>query len=239
MHILAIDTATNSGGVALSRGAELVDVRMLQPPRCYSEKVISAVDSLLTHHNLEMSDIDCLVASVGPGSFTGIRIGLATVKAFCQPLAKPVVGISTLAALACRFSHLSRYVAPMMDAGRKQIYGAVYRIEGSEMYIESPEQVLSPARWLASVPASHCLFAGDGVAPYKGLILSACPEARVLETDNRLVEQLCLLGHRYFVKGDILEAQELAANYIRPSDAELGALSPRHSDRHRRDLPDE
>ena len=222
MHILAIDTATNSGGVALSRGAELLDVRMLQPPRCYSEKVISAVDSLLTHHNLEMSDLDCLVASVGPGSFTGIRIGLATVKAFSQPLDKPVGGISTLAALAYRFSHLSRYIAPIMEAGRKLIYGAVYRIEGSEVHVESPEQVLPPAQWLASVPASHCLFAGDGVAPYKDLILAACPEAQVLETDNRLVEPLCLLGHHYFVKGKILKAHELAANYLRPSYAELG-----------------
>ena len=216
-----------------------MDVSILQPPRSYSEKIISAVDSLLTRHNLEMSDIDCLVASVGPGSFTGIRIGLATVKAFCQPLDKPVVGISTLAALAYRFSHLSRYVAPMMNAGRKQIYGAVYRIEGSEMYVESPEQVLFPAQWLASIPASQCLFVGDGVAPYKGLILSACSEVQVLETENRLVEQLCLLGHLRFVKGKILKAHELAANYLRPSDAELGASPSRHINNDRQDLPDE
>ena len=224
MHILAIDTATNSGGVALSRGAKLLGVKTIQTPRCYSEKIISAVDFLLTNHDLKINDIGCVVTSVGPGSFTGIRIGLSTVKAFCQPLDIPVVGISTLATLAYRFSHLSSYIAPIIDAGRKQIYGAAYQVKHSEINIESPEQVLPPSKWLASIPTSQYLFVGDGVQLYEDIILSIHPKAQMLITNNQIIEQLCLVGHSYFRKGQTLKAANLAANYIRPSDAELNTL---------------
>ena len=221
MHILAIDTATNSGGVALSRGTELLGIKTIQSPRSYSEKIISAVDWLLTNYDLKIKDIDCVVTSVGPGSFTGIRIGLSTVKAFCQPLGIPAVGISTLAALAYRFSHISSHIAPIINAGRKQIYGAVYQIKDSEINIESPEQVLPPNEWLASIPTSQYLFVGDGVGLYENKILSMHPKAQVLATNNQIIEHLCLVGHSYFRKGHTLKAANLAANYIRPSDAEL------------------
>ena len=114
--------------------------------------------------------------------------------------------------------------APIIDAGRKQIYGAAYQVKHSEITIESPEQVLPPSKWLASIPTSQYLFVGDGVQLYEDIILSIHPKAQMLTTNNQIIEQLCLVGHSYFRKGQTLKAANLAANYIRPSDAELNTL---------------
>ena len=221
MYLLAMDTATNNGGVALSRDDEVIGLVWLKTPRHYSEKIIHAVDSLLGQLDLEMGQIDCFAVTTGPGSFTGLRIGLATVKAFAQGLGKRVVGVSTLEALAYRFRHLHGRVAPMMDAQRQQVFAAVYEMVGTQIEVSSPEQVAVPGEWLRSLPPGDCLFVGDALHLYKDMVLTLHPEARLLETHNRLLEALCQLAYARFVEGKTLSAAELRANYVRPSDAEL------------------
>ncbi|MFQ5928231.1 MAG: tRNA (adenosine(37)-N6)-threonylcarbamoyltransferase complex dimerization subunit type 1 TsaB [Acidobacteriota bacterium] len=221
MYILAIDTATNSGGAALSQDSEVIGLVVIKTPLRYSEKILYIIDFLLHQHDLDLAEMDCFAVATGPGSFTGLRIGLATVKAFCQGLNKPVIPLSTRESLAYRFRSLSPRVAPMIDARRGQIFGAVYQIENSHIEIEGKEQVMSPTQWLKGVPADDCIFVGDGARLYKKTIVAAHPEARVLETDNRLLEELCQLAYVRFTQGKMLSAKQLAANYVRPSDAEL------------------
>ena len=224
MNILAFDTSTEKFSISILKNNKIVLNLSKILNKTYSKFLISIIKRSLEKTKLDIKEINYILISLGPGSFTGIRIGLSTVKAFCQPLDIPVVGISTLAALAYRFSNLSSYIAPIIDAGRKQIYGAVYQVKHSEINIKSPERVLPPNEWLASIPTSQNLFVGDGVQLYEDMILSIHPKAQLLATNNQIIEQLCLVGHSYFRKGQTLTATNLAANYIRPSDAELNTL---------------
>ena len=100
MYFLAVDTATNSGGVALSRNSEVMGVIMMKTPMKYSDRIISNIDFLLEQLGVAISQVDCFVTAHGPGSFTGLRIGLATIKGLAQSLDKPVIGLSTLECLA-------------------------------------------------------------------------------------------------------------------------------------------
>ncbi len=219
IHILAIDTATNSGGAALSRNGEVIASVMVKTPLEYAEKILYLVDFLLEQHRLKLEEMDCFAVATGPGSFTGVRVGLATVKGFCQGLNKPAVGVSTLESLAYRFGRLHPRVAPMIDARRHEIYGAIYRIKESRIELEEREQVMAPALWLKDAPAKDCLFVGDGAQLYKKMILETYPGAQVLQTDNHLLEALCQLAYRRFLQEKTLSPQQLKANYVRPSDA--------------------
>jgi tRNA threonylcarbamoyladenosine biosynthesis protein TsaB len=218
MYILAIDTATNCGGVALSRDREVIGLVMAKLPLRYSETILDMVDFLLKQHGLQLSEIDCYSVATGPGSFTGVRIGLTTVKSFCQALDKPVVGISNLEALAYRFGQGHSRVAPMMDAGRQQIYGALFKIEGYSVHPEQEAQVLDPEKWLEGLPQEKCVLVGEGGWLHREAILKIKPGAQVLETDNRVVDQLCPLAFQRFQRGDTCTAHQLTANYVRPPD---------------------
>jgi len=218
-YILAIDTATNSGGAALSRNGEVIASLMVKTPLQYAEKILYLVDFLLNQHKLKLGEMDCFAVANGPGSFTGLRVGIATVKGFCQGLNKPAVGISTLESLAYRFCWAHSRVAPMIDARRNQIYGAIFKFNGSQIELEQKEEVTSPAQWLKGIPSREYLFVGDGARLYKETIVAAHPEARVLETDNRLLEALSQLAYQRFKEAKTQSAQQLKANYIRPSDA--------------------
>ena len=221
MYLLAIDTTTNSGGVALARNTEVVGMVMLKTPLAYSEKLLYCVDFLLHQFELELKAVDCFAVTTGPGSFTGLRIGLATVKGFSQGLDKPVVGVETLQALAYRFRWVHSSVAPMIDARRQQIYGAVYRIRGDEIQVEKEAWVGPPDQWLKSLPRQEYLFVGDGAQLYRNALSTHKPRSRLLETDNRLLEPLCQLAYREFMQGKVVSAEELQAHYVRPSDAQL------------------
>lgn len=225
MHILAIDTATNCGGAALSHDREVIGLVMAKVPLRYSETILDMVDFLLVQHRLELAKIDCFAVVAGPGSFTGVRIGLTTIKSFCQALGKPVVGISSLEALAYRFRQVDSHIAPMMDAGRRQIYGALFQIEGSSIHPEQEEQVLAPEKWLEGLPAGDCVVVGDGAGCYRETISKVKPDARVLETDNRVVDQLCPLAYQRFQQGNTVTAHQLQANYVRSPDAKKKKLT--------------
>jgi tRNA threonylcarbamoyladenosine biosynthesis protein TsaB len=221
MYILAIDTTTSSGGAAISRNSEVLGVALVKKPLSYSDQILHYVEFLLSQLGLTMQQLDCLAVSTGPGSFTGVRIGLATVKALSQSLDRPVVGVSTLAALAYRFRHVSPRVAPFVDARRQQIYGALYEIQNRHLHLLLKEEVMAPADWLKTLPQASCLFVGDGSQMYRQTIRALRPKDRCLGSDNRILDELCELAYWAFTRGETLSAVELRANYIRPSDAEL------------------
>ena len=225
MNLIAIDTTTASGGVALSQDGEIIGIAMIKAPLRYSEKIVDLIDFLLEAHRLTLSQIDFFAVATGPGSFTGLRIGLATVKAFCQSFQRSIVPVSTLEALAYRFRWVSSCVGPMIDARRNQIFGAIYEISEGESEAESHDCVMHPARWLKSLPLKEYTFVGDGARYYKELVLKYQPHAQVLATDNRVLEPLCEIGHARAIAGSTVSAFDLKANYVRPSDAELAQHS--------------
>ncbi len=222
MYILALDTATNSGGIALSRNAEVIGQVMLKAPLRYSEEVLSCVEFLLDGLRVKRTQLGCFAVAAGPGSFTGLRIGLATVKAFAQSLEQPAVGVSTLEALAFRFRWARSRIVPMIDARRQQIYGAAYRTDSeSGIHLEVEEQVAPPAEFLRRVPPGDHLFVGDGARQYRTTIQALHSGSRVASSDNCILPELCLLAHRRHMAGETGGEGHLKANYLRPSDARI------------------
>ena len=222
MYLLAVDTATNAGGAALARNAEVVGKVMVKTPMKYSDNIIPIVDFLLNQHGLQMKDLDALIVPTGPGSFTGLRIGMAVVKAFGQALDIPAVGISTLEALAYRFRHVQERIVAMIDARRQQVFAAAFEVTQKDVTPLSEEVVVAPADWLKDFDQTEFVFVGDGAQLYRSAVESLLPGSRVLATDNQILEPLCELGLRRFAAGVQAPVRELKANYVRPSDAELG-----------------
>jgi tRNA threonylcarbamoyladenosine biosynthesis protein TsaB len=222
MYLLAIDTTTNSGGVALSRNSEVFGLVMCKTPMRYSDKLIGYTEFLLDQLELDLQDIDCFVVANGPGSFTGLRIGIATAKGFCLAQGRPAIGINTLEALAWRFRLVCRRVAPMIDARRQQIYGALYERRGKGLGLVQQGTVSSPAEWLKGLPSEQCAYVGDAAQMYSQTVSSIQPAGEVLSTDNCILKELCELGYQRFTRGESYSGAELKANYIRASDAELG-----------------
>ena len=223
MHILAVDTASNAGGVALSRNSEVIGLHMSKTPLRYSEKLIEWIEFLLKQHDLTVGEIDLFSVASGPGSFTGLRIGMAAVKAFAQALGRPAIGISSLEALAYRFRHISDVVAPVVDARRQQVYAAVYRITAEGPELLEPETISRPDAWLRTLSSKDCLFVGDGATLYSSTIANARPGSRILASDNCILTELCQLASLKHTRGIVADASTLAANYLRPPDIQMKA----------------
>ena len=220
MYILALDTATNSGGVAISRNQEVMGQIVLKTPLRYSDNLILMIDFLLQRLELDMSQIDLLVGAAGPGSFTGLRIGLATLKGLGQPDDIPALGISTLEAMAHRFLVHEMDVVPMFDARRQQVYSAVYHPTGRRgLELLHGPVAMRPDQWLALLDAGQpYLFVGDGSRQYRSAIEATHPTSKVIETDNQILESLCILGFQKFAAGEAQPVGDLKGIYVRPPD---------------------
>ena len=160
MRILAVDTSSEHGSVCVTADHEVLGEIRLASSVQYSERLFRSVDFLFRHLPFQLSDIDLFVAARGPGSFTGLRVGLAAVEGFVAAHGKRGAGISTLAALAWKTAVRDVLIAPVIDARRGDVYGALYRRRSGSLEFdefdtlveERPPVVLKPAEWLASLP---------------------------------------------------------------------------------------
>lgn len=219
MYVLALDTATNSGGVAVSRNQEVIGQVFLKTPLRYSETIIPMIDFLLSQLELGLEQIGLLSVAAGPGSFTGLRVGLSTAKALGQAKSIQAIAISTLEALAFRYRAHDRFLAPLLDARRQQVYAALYRADSKGVALVKQAEVMRPDRWISTLDVTQeYVFVGDGARQYRSAIEASLPAARVFETDNQILESLCLLGYRKLALGEVVAVDELEAIYVRPPD---------------------
>ncbi len=173
MRVLAIETSSTLGGVAImdSEAGLLGESRLNVKAVSHSERLMAEVDTVLGRCGLTLGDIGCLVAAVGPGSFTGLRIGIATVKGIAFATGARVVGVSSLEALAWGAAE-SALVCPTFDARRKEVYAAVYRVSPGGLERVIGEAAYAPgalATKLAGLGATVVL-AGEGSAYIQGCI---------------------------------------------------------------------
>lgn len=220
MRLLAIDTTTEKGGVAVGQDGELEGMVCLSTPLRYSETLLPALEFLLQTLDGTLEEVGLLVVASGPGSFTGVRIGLAVAKALGQSRDIPGLTISTLEALSFSLSEYRHRVAVLLDAGRSEVYAGLYewREGGSRALL--PECVGEPGSWLSKIPQDpNLLIAGSGAAVYSDLARRTHPEAQLLAAQPCLLEALIALGSAR--RKQATSVEQLAANYIRPSDAEL------------------
>src|SRR5215510_1864851 len=175
MRVLAVDTSSERGSVCATADQEVLGEVRLASSVQYSERLFRSVEFLFRYLPFELSDIDLFVAARGPGSFTGLRVGLAAMEAFVAAHAKNGAGISTLEALAWKTGLRDVLIAPTIDARRGDVYGGLYRrieitAESDRLIEERPPVVLKPAQWFASLPRATLFFCGDGAYRYRSLI---------------------------------------------------------------------
>jgi tRNA threonylcarbamoyladenosine biosynthesis protein TsaB len=194
--ILAIDTTHELGSFALLRGAELIEEETLHAPNGFSHLLYQHLAALLERHGVKPAEIDCFAAASGPGSFTGVRVGLACIKGLAEATGKPAVAVSNLQALATLGHGPLR--APVIDARRGEIYGAVYDAAGVEVM---PEVVAKLEDWRQTLPEKA------GIVEFTGTMALAAAIGRIAL--DRLL------------KGEAEDPAALDANYVRRSDAEL------------------
>lgn len=221
MRILAVDTTGAHGSVALLDQGVLRGLVGLAPARAqHAETLLSLVDEMLNRLDLRAENLDGYAVAVGPGSFTGLRIGIATVEGLAFANGKPVVGISALDATAYRFRYLDGLIVALIEAYRGEVYGAGYHWNGSELTVSVPPVCVTPEIFLDSLPERPIRIAGTAILRHSRLIASRCGREVLADSSFFLAEEVGRLGSVELLAGRAAKLGELEALYIRPSDAE-------------------
>ena len=223
MKILGIDTATRVGSFAIVDDEELLGEYTLNVNTTHSGRLLPALDQLFTTVDLDISRIDALAVSLGPGSFTGLRIGVSTVKGLALAANKPVVGIPTLDALAHNSRGVESLICTMLDARKKEVYAALYRSKRSgSLQKETPDLALAPERILSRID-ENVVFLGDGSVLYRRLIeekmgsKATFPPPHLHHPRGAAV---AFLGLEKVASKDFLDVSSFTPRYARASDAE-------------------
>ena len=229
MLTLAVECATKTVGLALLDEDEVRAELYLRLERHHAEVLLPAIDKLFLMAALTPECVDLLACTVGPGSFTGLRIGVSTVKGLALATGKPVVGVSTLEALALNATPSSRLICPMLDARKNQVYTCLYRIgpEGLPK-AEGPEKIADVARFLQDLDQEDVVFLGDGALRYEKLIRETMKGREILcgSSHHRLMASAVgLLGLRQYRNGGIMNTLTFTPRYLRLSEAETKCAS--------------
>ena len=171
MNILMIDTSGPACGVAVARDGRIICELQLTSGKTHSQRVMPMVDHALEMCEMEIGDIDLFGAVVGPGSFTGVRIGVSTVKALAHAAGKPCVGVDALEALAANATGFDGVVCPILDARAQQVYGAMFEAGMPPVRLmEDTAEKLTLFLDRVEATGKRALFLGDGVAAFEGMI---------------------------------------------------------------------
>jgi len=223
MIILAVDTTTFAGSVALLEKTKLLAEVNIDSPSTYSERLLPAVDFILKTNGMNIKDMDGFALAAGPGSFTGIRIGLSTVKSFSYASGKPVAAVSTLKALAWKLRHPQNHLlCPLLDAKKGEIYAALFESKGEKLKEIVPQGAYSPDRFFTLLPSNRIIFfIGNGIGAYRDKIFQYFKDkARFPHRSPFIAFEVGLLGNELLRKNKGVSAQELKPIYFRKSQAE-------------------
>ncbi|MCJ8501732.1 tRNA (adenosine(37)-N6)-threonylcarbamoyltransferase complex dimerization subunit type 1 TsaB [Desulfatitalea alkaliphila] len=226
MRILAVDTATEVCGVALARESGDVAAELcLNRGRTHTGTLMAAIEAVLSLADLSLKQVDAFAVTRGPGSFTGLRIGISTVKGLALATGKPLLGVSSLAALTCRVPEGITRICPMIDARRHQVYWSLYERHQQGLVQIHPETV-GPPREAAGQVAGPCLFVGNGARLYNEQLRAALSRPEWLLAageglDTLSAAAVARLAGEQLRRGEWVDVHRFAPLYIRPSDARL------------------
>lgn len=227
--VLALDTTTRGGSVAVLRDDVVLALTKGDGSRTHGERLPGEIEATLARAGIAAREVDLLAVASGPGAFTGLRIGLATIQGLAMVIGKPVVGVSALEALADAVWHDDPSIARIvtwMDAQRGEVFAeAHWRVNTSGAIDHSSAMVATPSTALAAVPFStdeDVVFAGDGAVRYRDVIArQGGPGARLLDAAPTLAPAVARRGRRLAEAGAAGPPHALQPLYVRRPDAEL------------------
>jgi tRNA threonylcarbamoyladenosine biosynthesis protein TsaB len=225
MRILAVDSSTRSCSVAIVDGSNLLVEVTSGNGQTHSRHLMSMIDSALGLAGLNLSMTDGLAFTCGPGSFTGLRIGISTILGLATATRKPIAGISGLDALAMQAAAPGMTICPLIDGRRGEVYCARYRWANGEMIKDAAEQVMTPELAISGLNTPS-LFVGNGAMLYQALIQNHLGDAAVFAQNcqNTLrASTVAWISMKRFAIGDVDDIYHFSPMYIRRPDAKIPA----------------
>ena len=224
MLTLAFDTSAKTASVAVLEDDIVVYDVMINAGKNHSEVLLPAIGQACAGSGVHIRQIDLFACTLGPGSFTGLRIGLSTLKGLMMATGKPGAGVSSLHALALNARHSTGTVAAMMDAGRGQVYLAYFRSdEDGFLHPLGPETATAPQN-IADCPYEEVVYVGDGAVKYAAVINSSPGRNQLVFAESQFIRAWAvgLLAVEKYRSRDLLDIQKAAPVYLRPADAAPG-----------------
>ena len=222
--ILAIETATLAGSIAIMRDAEVIGSLKGDPQVSHSNTLLADLDTLLAQTEVKLSDVDLFAVAAGPGSFTGLRIGLATVKALAATLDRPCAAIPTLQAVALAGGAWNTSVA-LLPAGRGEVFAQSFSVTANVAVTALDDAShISPRKLIERYGSlDEVLWCGEGAHAQRELIESAAAGKnwRIAPREENLAKYVAALARASFTANQTVAPEALRAIYVRPSDAEL------------------
>ena len=221
MKILALDSTAAVASVALCENEQLLGEYTVRNGNTHSETLLPMIESVLRFFEITPNDVDLFAAAVGPGSFTGVRIGAATLKGLAFATNKPCIGVSTLEALAYNLNHVNGLVAPVMNARRKQVYTALFRMKDGVAERLLPDSAIAIAELdeILSAYDEPVWLCGDGYDITAELLTHP-----ICSTPERLRHQsafsVAQTAYAAYLNGDRTTDVEMSPSYLRLSQAE-------------------
>ena len=221
MRILGIDSSTPKGSVALLENSHLLKEASLPDGSTYSNCLLSTIDQLLLETGLQLGSIDAFAVTTGPGSFTGLRVGVSLAKGFVLSSQKPFIGVSSMEALAYRIESAKYPVCTLLDARKKQVYSAKFSLSGGEVKRLEEDTVVSPQELCDSISEPTQFI---GINPYEDYFAERLGSHYIPTTQFRFqtaAAGAAMLAHLRSPSEMNTDLEKFSIQYIRRPEAEL------------------
>ena len=223
--ILAIETATMCGSVALLSGNRCLAENSVDTATTHSRRLIQQVDQVMQDTELEWGQIDGIAVSLGPGSFTGLRIGLSTAKGLAMAADRPMLGVSTLDGLAQQIiAPPGSLVCALLDARKKEVYASFFKCNNDGIPERTSEDMVMKPEKLATLIDQPTMLVGDGAVVYREVFREALGAAAIFAPPRSFFPRAATIGRlasEMFANHDFIDPASAVPIYVRPSEAEL------------------
>jgi tRNA threonylcarbamoyladenosine biosynthesis protein TsaB len=231
VRVLGIDTATWTASVGVIDGDRTLAESSRPVDRGnHATSLLSTIDAVLRAAQLRLSDLQLLAVSIGPGSFTGLRIGLSVAKGFSLAAGLPIIGVPTLEAFAHAAGRRPGLICPVLDARKKEVYGAAFRWSGESLEYVCEATVLEPQRFAEQI-AKTCTLIGDGVDAYRSTWHACLGDEATLISFRECAPRgssVASLGVQLAGARGVDDAARLVPVYLRKPEAEVLREKRRH-----------
>ncbi len=217
MKILAIDTSSKICSTSLLEDEKVIDINNLDDGKTHSENLMPLIEELLKRNNLKVNDINLIACCVGPGSFTGIRIGISSIKAIAEVLNINVAGVTSLETLAKNVENADTIVS-LIDARNNQVYCGIF----DNNYNKKQEYLADDINKIIKIlkQYNNIVFVGDGAILHKELLKENLDNINFSENNEQSASNVGKIGYKKFLENDLYNADTIIPMYLRKSQAE-------------------